>query len=225
MKNRPGPCAALSLFVLAVALLLPSSGRSQTPSEEAKDHYRKGTAAYNLGKYAEAAQEYELSYRATLDPALLFNVAQAYRLAGDRKKALTAYKSYLRSAPDADKRALAEARVREIEAALNYDDPFAVEPTTPASRAAPVPAPAPMPARHSPIMEAPSPAAPDTSTASSRPTATLASPPASATRPFYQRWPFWAGVGAVGLIVIVAVVAQRGSSLSEPETTYGTMRF
>ena len=144
---------------VVIGLFFCRTGAAQSPSDGAKEHYRLGTAAYNLGKYAEAAQEYELSYRATLDPALLFNVAQAYRLAGDRKKALTAYKSYLRSAPDGEKRELAEAKVHEIEAALNYDDPFSGGSVGPTSKPekAPATAPEPSPQRHPPIMEAPPP--------------------------------------------------------------------
>ena len=217
-----------SVLVLVLVLLSSSTGRSQTPADDAREHYKKGTAAYNLGKYAEAAQEYELSYRATLDPALLFNVAQAYRLAGDRKKALTAYKSYLRSAPDGDKRELAEAKVHEIEAALNYDDPFAGDSVAPTSKPASSPPPGSPPAPelttagHSPIMDA----APPTSTASVLVTETSAPQAAPTSASFYQRWPFWAGVGVVAAAVVVLIVAESGSSSPQaPTTTYGTMRF
>jgi hypothetical protein len=224
MKNRFGP-RVLPLFALILVVFFASKGRAQTPAGEAKDHYRKGTAAYNLGKYAEAAQEYELSYRATLDPALLFNVAQAYRLAGDKKKALTAYKSYLRSAPNGDKRELAEARVREIEAALNYEDPFAGGPAAPTSNPAPAPTPAPepTPAYHPSVMEAvpPAPTSPLLVTEAS---ASQPQPPPS--EPLYRRWPFWAAVGVVAVaVVVVTVVASESSSPQAPQTTYGVMRF
>jgi hypothetical protein len=211
--------------IIVTGILISQTGVAQTPSDEAKDHYRKGTAAYNLGKYAEAAQEYELSYRASLDPALLFNVAQAYRLAGDKKKAVTAYKSYLRSAPNGDKRELAEARVREIEAALNYDDPFSGGSGAPASKPAqaPAPAPEPTPVYHPPGMEAvpPAPTAPllVTETSASQP-----QPPPS--EPLHRRWPFWAAVGVVAVAVVLVIVAESGSSSPPvPTTTYGTMRF
>lgn len=221
MKNRSGP-GVLSLFALALVLLSSSRGQAQTPGDEGKDHYRKGTAAYNLGNYSDAAREYELSYRATLDPALLFNVAQAYRLAGDKRRALTAYKSYLRSAPDGDKRELADAKVHEIEAALNYDDPFSGGPAAPTSKPAPTPAPESAPA-HPPVMEAVPPA----------PTAPLLVTEASASQPhpppseaLYRRWPFWAAVGVVVVAVVGVIVAESGSSSpTAPTTTYGTMRF
>ena len=47
---------------------------------------RKATAAYNLGRYTEAAKEYETAYEKTLDPNMLFNVGQAWRLAGNGRR-------------------------------------------------------------------------------------------------------------------------------------------
>src|SRR5262245_42356196 len=84
------------LTPVALLLLLASRAWAVDPvipaSDEAKAHVRKATAAYNLGRYIEAAKEYEAAYEQTLDAKLLFNVAQAYRLAGDREKAITAYR-------------------------------------------------------------------------------------------------------------------------------------
>ena len=163
MVHAHGAGGALSrgaLIVVAAATfaftLLPTSAAiAQVQTGDAREHYRRGTAAYNLGKYAEAAHEYELSYEATLDPALLFNVAQAYRLAGDRNKALTAYRSYVRSAPEGDKRELAEARIKEIETALNYEDPFATEDRAPGRPPAAAAIVAPEPAKPSVAQLAP----------------------------------------------------------------------
>ena len=205
--------------VVAVAILFAvRTAGAQTPAQDAKEHYRKGTAAYNLGKYAEAAEEYELSYRASLDPALLFNVAQAYRLAGDQKKALTTYKSYLRSAPNGDRRDVAQAKVREIEAALNYDDPFARGAKPSMGRPAPPPEPVHQPSE--PMVE-PQPKAPAVSVTLTKPEATEP----SAAVPLYRRWPFWAIVGTVAVGGIVAVVVASSSSANAPTTSYGTMRF
>ena len=53
------------------------------PNDEVKAQVRKATGEYNLGQYLEAARDYEAAYLQTLDPNLLFNVAQAYRLAGE----------------------------------------------------------------------------------------------------------------------------------------------
>ncbi len=82
------------------------------PNEEVKAQVRKATGEYNLGQYVEAARDYEAAYLQTLDPNLLFNVAQSFRLAGDTDKAITAYRSYLRSNPRGEQRALAEGKLR-----------------------------------------------------------------------------------------------------------------
>lgn len=105
-----------SAVSVALILILVSNALAAEPaSEETKAHVRKGTAAYNLGKYAESAKEYEAAYEQTLDANMLFNIAQAYRLAGERDKAITAYRSFIRSAPKSEQRGLAEAKIRELE--------------------------------------------------------------------------------------------------------------
>jgi tetratricopeptide (TPR) repeat protein len=102
------------LFLLQGTLVLPASAGPAEDSE--REHTKNANAAFNLGSYDEAATEYEAAYRAVPDPALLFNIGQAYRLAGKSSKALIAYKSYLRTAPaSASNRAHVEARVRELE--------------------------------------------------------------------------------------------------------------
>jgi tetratricopeptide (TPR) repeat protein len=52
---------------------------SADSSEEARQHYQRGTAHYALGEYADAAAEYQEAFRLKQDPALLYNAAQAYR--------------------------------------------------------------------------------------------------------------------------------------------------
>lgn len=102
----------------------------------ARAHYEKGKRAYDLGHYAEAAREYEIAYEAKDDPALLFNLGQAHRLAGHDAEALTAYKSFLRNVPDAPNREEVEARIRALQAAID------AQPKLPAA-AAPATSPAP----------------------------------------------------------------------------------
>lgn len=84
-------------FVLA---LWPSRGAADESSRVAMEHFRRGTRAYDLGHFVEAAAEYEKAYEAKENPALLYNLGQAYRGAGDHQKALNAYRAYLRNAND-----------------------------------------------------------------------------------------------------------------------------
>ncbi len=122
------------LASLVLLLVLTSrAGAADPGTEEAKAIVRKATADYNLGRYLEAAKEYEAAYEKTLDAKLLFNVAQAYRLGGDREKAITTYRSFIRSDPKSELRGLAETKLRELE----HQQPS----TSPAQTVAPIPPP------------------------------------------------------------------------------------
>lgn len=70
---------------------------------------------FNVQKYLEAAAEYVAAYEAHEDPLILFNIAQAYRLGGDAQKALGAYRSYLRNAPNPPNRADVMMRIEELQ--------------------------------------------------------------------------------------------------------------
>jgi tetratricopeptide (TPR) repeat protein len=107
-------------LALTLVCLLAGRAAAQDPAvkEQARALNDRGTAEYRLGYYDKAASLYEEAYRLLPDPALLYNIGQAYRMAGQRDKALVAYRSYLRtSAPDAPNRDLAQKRVDELEAA------------------------------------------------------------------------------------------------------------
>ena len=102
----------------SVAILLLSFVSSSSHADDvssARDHYKNGTTAYDLGRFAEAAAEYEKAYEAKQDAALLYNMGQAYRGAGLSAKAITAYKSFLRRVPNASNRGEVEARVAEMQ--------------------------------------------------------------------------------------------------------------
>jgi tetratricopeptide (TPR) repeat protein len=80
-------------------LLLASDGYGQTPAEkekDAKEHYEQGIVQYNLTNYQEAIDHFKKAYELTKAPALLFNIAQAYRLKKDYHLARTFYQNYVR---------------------------------------------------------------------------------------------------------------------------------
>jgi tetratricopeptide (TPR) repeat protein len=150
--------------------------REGNAKEAAKDFAKRAQVAYNLGHYDEAASLYEASYRLVQDFTLLFNIGQSYRLAGEPERALAAYKGFLRTAPaDHQNRALVEARVAEMEKALeakrkeSTPPPLVTPPPTevapqppvaPVSPPVPAPEPAPAPAPPPPAPPPPSPPPP-----------------------------------------------------------------
>ena len=127
--------------VAAAALLALSAGVARGDDEaSARDHYVKGTRAYELGLYDEAIAEYMAAYKTKDDPALLFNLGQAHRLAGHTAEALRFYKTYLSKVPEAVNRADVEAKIRELKELVEKQKP---QPQTepPAVSAAAIPAP------------------------------------------------------------------------------------
>ena len=91
-------------LVLASLPALPSPARADEAARVAMEHFFRGKREYDLGHFIKAAAEYEKAYEAKESPQLLYNLGQAYRLAGEHQKALNAYRAYLRNAPDADNR-------------------------------------------------------------------------------------------------------------------------
>ena len=85
------------VLVQALVLLVVVGGVAMAGElNDAKTCYEKGLAAYALADYAVAADWYEKSFRLRPDPALLYNAAQAHRLAGNKERAVVLYQSYLR---------------------------------------------------------------------------------------------------------------------------------
>jgi tetratricopeptide (TPR) repeat protein len=80
------------LALVALATLLCGSARAD---ETVQEHYKRGLSAYGLGNYSLAASEYEKAFELDPQPALLYDAAQAHRLAGDKQRALELYQSYL----------------------------------------------------------------------------------------------------------------------------------
>lgn len=117
----------------------------------AREHYRKATMAFELGAFDEAIGEYEEAYRLKDDPAILYNLGQAHRLAQHSTEALHFYKMYLSKVPDASNRAEVESKIAALQqlvdqqrAATSMPPTAPMRPAVPetATAAAPPPKPA-----------------------------------------------------------------------------------
>lgn len=145
---------------------------------QARAHFAKGTTLYDLGQYKEAAQEYEAAYRYKSDPALLFNIGQAYRFAGANADALRSYRAYLRHVPDAANRAEVEAYLGKLQKLIDEQKTTSTSPPTGTLALTPEP----------PLRPATTPAV-----------------TATEHIPVYKKWWLWTAVG--GVVVIGAAVA------------------
>jgi hypothetical protein len=158
--------AKLALFVSAslmmgLVLHVRVAHGQDAATEEARAHFRKGQQLFDVGRWDEAADEFEKAYAVRSDPTFLFNMAQAYRRKGDARRAIDLYKNYLIKAPKSPQRADVEERIRALQKQLEEAEPSVKAPplapppasASPPAPLQPVPAPAPLP------MSAPAPAA------------------------------------------------------------------
>ena len=214
----------LLAVVLATGPLL--AGRAQAGNEEeARAYLDKATAAYALNKYGAAAENFEKAFELKPDPALLYNAAQAWRLAGNKERALALYESYLRVYPANDKRATVEARIKDLKQAIERDKAVSTSPpnntipiggganaTSPPPPSSPPPTAPPPPASQpvEPVNVAsatPPPSAPPPGeSSSSNPTMLTqnASPPAQ-NDSLTKKPLFWVAVGG-GVVAVTVVV-------------------
>jgi tetratricopeptide (TPR) repeat protein len=183
-----------------LAVLAPTVASADKISD-AKEHYKRGTAAYALGKYAEAATQYEAAFELSPDPALLYNAAQAHRIAGNKQRALTLYQSYLRMyGPQAENRDDVQRHIDELKRAIDVEDRAKNSPPTGPTTTAP-------------------------SLAPSDGNGVVAAAPAR-KRPLVKNPWLWVGVGA-GVVVVAGVAIGLGVAFgkSDPQASFGTVVY
>jgi tetratricopeptide (TPR) repeat protein len=153
---------------VAIVAVCNGAGMAQPVDHKAeataKEHYRKGMRLYDLGRFDEAIHEFESAYQFQEDPFYIYNLAQAYRRAGNPGKALEFYRTYLRKAPDAADRAEVEQRIAALEAAQGPGQGTPTAPSLPPLEGNPAPVPAPtrvLPPPTAPLPEGGPMAAPD----------------------------------------------------------------
>ena len=100
------------------------AGRAEAGrAEEARDYLDRATGAFALNHFVEAADNYEKAFALKPDPAVLYNAAQAHRLAGNKQRALDLYQSYLRMY-GTDKRAEIEKHIENLKQAIERIAPW-----------------------------------------------------------------------------------------------------
>ena len=85
------------------------------PKAEAARFYEEGITLFQTGEYSEAASRFQQAYNFDPAPNLLFNLARALELSGDKDEATLHYKAYLARHPGAEDEAEVKARIAELE--------------------------------------------------------------------------------------------------------------
>lgn len=114
--------AAMTAVAVAPGQAQAQGGQKPPVSESeravARRHFERGKELHAAGRYKDAASEYLAAYERFPAPAFLYNVAQVYRLAGDKQAALTHYRKYLEQEPEGEGSADAREFVAALEAQL-----------------------------------------------------------------------------------------------------------
>jgi tetratricopeptide (TPR) repeat protein len=109
----------------AIAILIAALETSALAAPTAEDLYNQGQTAYDKADYPTAIADWQQSYKLSGASGLLFNLAQAYRLGGQCKKALFTYQRFIALDPAAEQRALADGFVSELTPQCGAPSPVA----------------------------------------------------------------------------------------------------
>jgi len=118
---RPTFRSIVACLVGIVVALAAGAARAQLSADqkqEMRQHYEKATRAYDIEKYGEAVDEYQKAYEIGGDPAMLYNIAQAYRLNKQLPDALHFYRRYLQRSPNARNREDVERKINDLEQSI-----------------------------------------------------------------------------------------------------------
>jgi hypothetical protein len=216
---------AFTTFVVVVSVLA-----SRAEAQETVTYEQKATTAFALGHFSDAAEDFEKAFELKSDPALLYNAAQAYRLAGNKERALTLYENYLRVYGKREKRAEVETHIEELKQAIAHDKAVATSPPTgtePVTPGPAVPTPAPIPAPQSPpvAMSAPNalpPAPPPPPPPAATTVLVAATTPTTSQddSPTKKTW-FWVVVGAGVVAAAAAAVILATGGSKDPSPSIG----
>jgi tetratricopeptide (TPR) repeat protein len=106
--------AALFAILVTLAPLAASAEPVVSVPERARQLAALGRARHEAGDYNSAVRAFEEAYVLAPSPELLFDLAQAFRLAGNCDAAAMTYRRYLATAPDPQWRDFVERRLASL---------------------------------------------------------------------------------------------------------------
>src|SRR5262245_28696264 len=201
-----------TLVVLGIVAIFACEARGSEEDDinAARVHFKKGSKAFDLGRYIEAAKEYEAAFDAREDPALLYNIAQAYRLGGDNSAAVRAYRAFLRRMPKAPNRVEVEARITELQKVIDQQEK--AKTGTPDGT---------LPPSGKDLKGPATPTNGATTSTTSTTKTTTTEKTTSRDVPVHKKWWFWVAVG--GGVVAVALAVGLGVGLSSKDGFVSTL--
>lgn len=109
------PSARLVVAIVVAVLAMPAYAAPDVIPEKARQLADRGRASHEAGDFGAAIAAYTEAYAIAPSAALLFNLAQAYRLRGSCDDAALMYRRYLDTSPSLDARVIAEGHLATVE--------------------------------------------------------------------------------------------------------------
>jgi hypothetical protein len=103
----------------------PLDGAGAAPQAEARQAFQDAERHFGRGEYRQAVPLFRRAYQLTGAPALVFDVAQAYRRAGDCREALAAYREFLALAAEPELRSAALEHLETLQRTCQSSGPVA----------------------------------------------------------------------------------------------------
>jgi tetratricopeptide (TPR) repeat protein len=110
-----------ALFIAVALVVAPGVAAAQEPAPpevippKARALAVQGRAFHDAGDYGNAIIAFKEAYVMAPSPGLLFNLAQAYRLAGNCDDAALMYRRYIATGPSVEGRTIAEGQLESVE--------------------------------------------------------------------------------------------------------------
>ncbi|HET7505654.1 MAG TPA: tetratricopeptide repeat protein [Kofleriaceae bacterium] len=116
--RAPAALLALALTLSAAEARGDDASSGNVPAK-ARALADRGRALHDAGDYAAAIAAFTQAYVMAPSPALLFNLAQAYRLLGSCDDAALMYQRYLATNPSPEGKALAQTHLANVERCMH----------------------------------------------------------------------------------------------------------
>jgi tetratricopeptide (TPR) repeat protein len=124
--------AGLACLAAIAVLVCPRPVQAQPAPDDQSELgviYRKGKTAYDLGNFEEAIKYFKQAYALQPHEAHLYNIAQAYRQAGDCRNALFFYKRYVSVGGEKARHyEVVQRRIKELTSSCKVIDDMKNEP-------------------------------------------------------------------------------------------------
>lgn len=115
-------CLSLLLVLLGAGLSAEPAFAEDAATAQARQLFEDAQKQFDLGNWDAAVAGFSKAYELRPDPIFLYNMAQAYRRAGNAKRAVDLYKNYLIKNPKSPQRAEVEEKIKGLQRQIDAEE-------------------------------------------------------------------------------------------------------